>query len=200
MPRYFEFEIALCGIEPRIWRRLLLPTSATFHDLHVAIQDSCNWMDAHLYLFLDLTRQVIAGVPGEKNEHGEPDPDSRKVKLSKYFRNGFETVCVYLYDFGDAWELLIVLNQTVELEEYFERRLVDGQRAFPPEDCGGLPGYEECVRVASGGRDTQGLREWLDGWHPEKFDLEETRHLLDVAVEARRFVQESLKGKVPPLE
>jgi len=200
MPKYFEFEITLCGIEPRIWRRILIPTTASFHDLHVTIQDSCNWMDAHLFLFRDRVGEVVAGVPGEKNEYGELDPDARKVKLSKYFRNGLETVCFYLYDFGDSWKVLIVRNRTVELEEDFERQLVDGQRAFPPDDCGGLPGYEECVRVANGERDDRGLRDWLDGWHPEKFDLEKTRHLLDVAVKARRFVQDQLKGKVPPLE
>ena len=34
MPRYFEFEITLQAIEPRIWRRLLLRTTSTFADLH----------------------------------------------------------------------------------------------------------------------------------------------------------------------
>jgi len=198
--KYFEIEFSLCGIEPRIWRRILIQTAASFHDLHVAIQDSCNWMGAHLFIFRDHTGEVIAGVPGEKNEYGEPDPDAREVKLSKYFRNGCQTVCFYLYDFGDAWEVLIVLNRSVELEEEFGRRLVDGQRAFPPDDCGGLPGYEECVRVAIGGHDNHGLREWLNGWHPEKFDLERTRQLLDIAVRVRRDVQEQVKGKIPPLE
>jgi hypothetical protein len=69
--------------------------------------------------------------------------------------------------------------------------IIDGQRAFPPEDCGGLPGYENCLRVCSISR--QELREieddldrdraceerlsrrrWLGDWTPEEFDLDRT--------------------------
>lgn len=58
-----------------------------------------------------------------------------------------------------------------------------GARAFPPEDCGGIPGYEDCVRVVKGGKDTEDLRKWMGDWDPERFDL--------VAV-ARRFNQAKL--------
>ena len=37
MPTYFEFEVSLQGIKPRIWRRFQLRATATFADLHWAI-------------------------------------------------------------------------------------------------------------------------------------------------------------------
>jgi hypothetical protein len=67
----------------------------------------------------------------------------------------------------------------VELPERFKRRLVGGQRAFPPEDCGGIWAYERCL-VTVGALKADGFdeteieetREWLGDWDPEAFDLE----------------------------
>ena len=40
MPRYFEFDVALQEIQPRIWRRFLLRATSSFTHLHMAIQES----------------------------------------------------------------------------------------------------------------------------------------------------------------
>ena len=165
--QYFEFDVTLRDVEPPIWRRLQTRTDATFRDLHNAIQKAGGWWDYHLFRFEAPDRSPIAGIPDD--EWGEPDPDADQVGLDSYFRDADR--CVYLYDFGDGWEHDIRLRQTLTLTEAFRSRLVDGARAFPPEDCGGLPGYEDCVAVARGGPDPAGLREWLGDWDPERFDL-----------------------------
>ena len=36
-------------IKPLIWRRIQVPETHTFWDLHVAIQDVMGWKDYHLY-------------------------------------------------------------------------------------------------------------------------------------------------------
>ena len=94
--------------------------------------------------------------------------------------------CVYVYDFGDYWEHLVELKQVVELPEKFVRRLVGGERAFPPEDCGSLPGYEECCEAfgMSDGDlaklkrsdpemwdEMESRKEWMGDWDPERLDL-----------------------------
>ena len=59
-----------------------------------------------------------------------------------------------------------------------------GKRACPPEDVGGVGGYEEVAAwVRAGGDDAhvfdngltgEEIREWLpDGWHPDDFDRDE---------------------------
>jgi hypothetical protein len=56
MPDYFEFEVTLREIQPRIWRRFLLGSQGTtFWDLHMAIQDSCGWQPyyGHSYPSID---------------------------------------------------------------------------------------------------------------------------------------------------
>lgn len=177
MPAYHEFDVSLVGVKPRIRRRFVLRATATFADLHRAIQDACGWQDRHLFAFRDRTDSPLAGIPDKETD--EPDPDARRVRLSSYFGEGKETTCMYEYDFGDAWEHEVTLRAAIKLPDRFERRLLGGARAFPPEDCGGLPGYEACVRMATQGRGPKDLREWLGDWDPEAFDLEETRREFD---------------------
>ena len=92
------------------------------------------------------------------------------MTLSSYF--GRHDQCVYEYDFGDSWIHEVVVRERIAGPVQFYRRLVDGRRAFPPEDCGGLFSYEQCVDVANGGEDPEGLREWMGDWDPERFDLD----------------------------
>ena len=176
MPLYHEFEVSLLGIKPRIWRRFLLRSTATFADLHNAIQ-ACGWDNCHLFVFRDRMGRPVAGIPDAESD--EPDPDARRVKLSSHLGEGKERTCVYEYDFGDSWEHEVKLRGTAELPDSFERRLLAGARAFPPEDCGGVPGYEDCVRFATTGRGPKHLREWLDDWTPEAFDVEEAKREFD---------------------
>lgn len=168
MPNYLDIEVGLDGVTPRIWRRFLLRERANFLDLHHAVQDACGWQDAHLFAFRDANGAVIAGVP-DNFGFGPPDPDAAKVRTAAYLKRHWSVS--YEYDYGDSWQHSLELKQVVALEERFTRRLLGGARAFPPEDCGGLPGYEDVVAVAAGGQatyhDTAALREWCAGWDPE---------------------------------
>lgn len=187
MPRYYELDVSLQEIQPRIWRRLLLRSTATFAQLHQAIQESFGWQDYHLYEFRLPTHQgrVIAGIPDDEDLLERPTPDARHVKLSSYF-TGISVVewCEYLYDFGDGWAHDVKLLGVHTDKETFKRKLLDGERAAPPEDCGGIPGYEsmatfvETGRVQSG-EDPDDVRAWLGDWHPDAFDLEKVRARFD---------------------
>ena len=54
MPKYFDFEVSLLEIEPRIWRRFRLAVVSSFETLHDAIQDSFGWQRRHLYEYRQL--------------------------------------------------------------------------------------------------------------------------------------------------
>jgi hypothetical protein len=196
MPKYFDFEVSLLGVEPRMWRRFLLKDTATFEDLHRAIQDAGGWEDYHLYEFRDSKgKKTIARAPYEDSFDEEHAPAVGKVRLTSHFtRKGAK--CLYVYDFGDDWHHVVELKQVAEMAERFTRRLVDGARALPPEDCGGEWGYARCLAalglVDAGDFDTGDLeetREWLGDWNPEEFDLAAVRKRFD------RLVRRSLKGE-----
>jgi hypothetical protein len=201
MPRYFEFELAVREITPRIWRRVLLPVDASFQQLHQAIQDgSGSWVDYHLHAFRPDHRsdEDLCGTPDED----DPDRrvrDSKRVRLDSWFDPGVaggKQKCLYNYDFGDDWEVDVAILGVMELPETFKRRLIGGARRFPPEDCGGPLGYEQCVRVAEwaqrkrkrepGMTEEEALErlEWLGQWRPDNWDFNEVR--IDFDKPARR--------------
>lgn len=61
-------------------------------------------------------------------------------------------------------------------------RCVKGVRACPPEDCGGIPGYEHLLEVIQNKDDPEydEMIDWLgQDFDPEYFDLEGTNRLLE---------------------
>ena len=136
MSEYFSFDVRLRGIEPPIWRRFLVRGSTTFQTFHEAIQDACGWENRHFGSFRDVeSGRPIVNLPDE--EFGHPDPQAKRAKLANYFSEDGPQECMYEYDSGDSWIHDITLIETVELDEEFQRRLLDGARDFPKEDCGG---------------------------------------------------------------
>jgi hypothetical protein len=181
MPEYFEFDVRLSGITPKIWRRFLIDSEASFMELHDAIQSALGWGHCHLFVFQDEPGgEVLAEHPD--SDPVERGPDANDVKLASYFGSDKNTRCTYLYDFGDCWDHEVKFVGIVKLDEKFHRRLLSGARACPPEDCGGVHGYKSCVRAVKGGADREGLRDWLPaGWHPENFDVERRKGVFDEA-------------------
>ncbi len=188
---HYDLTITLEGTEPTVHRRFLLTTRGTFHDLHDAIQRATGWEDRHLYEFrAHPTQVVIAGVPDEDAwDDTPPAPDARKVKLADWFGQGRKRA-TYEYDFGDGWLVEVVCNGIVDDDTAGKRKLIDGARAFPPEDCGGLQAYERCATFVRTGKDPWGeddtLGEWLGAWHPDQFDLAAARRRFDARPPAQR--------------
>ena len=186
MPKYYEFEVSLQEIRPRICRRFLLRTTATFAQLHQAIQQSFGWRESNLWEFRLLTHQgrPIARLPGGE-AYERPRPDAKTVKLNTYFTdNRAVEWCEYLYDFGDDWTHDVKLIAVRSDKEAFKRRLLAGERAAPPEDCGGTPGYDRMVHFVETGEDTYDgdpacLAAWLGGWRPDAFDIAKTKAEFD---------------------
>jgi hypothetical protein len=60
-------------------------------------------------------------------------------------------------------------------------RCLDGARACLPEDCGGIPGYEELLKVMKKPKHPEyaAILEWLGApFDPDAFDLEETNRFM----------------------
>jgi Plasmid pRiA4b ORF-3-like protein/Domain of unknown function (DUF6398)/SEC-C motif len=181
----YEFDVRLTGVSPTVWRRFRLDASGTFADLHRAIQGACGWEGAHLFRFTTPNGAAIAGSAFDDG-FGDVEPAAHTVPLGHHF--AMEDRCIYEYDFGDSWIHDVTVVDRSAAPATFVRQLVDGDRAFPPEDCGGLPGYEQCVALATGQddlrehygpHDPDDLREWLGGWDPEAFDREQIARRFD---------------------
>ena len=73
----YQFKISLLGIRPPIWRRIQVPETYTFWDLHVAIQDVMGWADYHLHKF-----GITSPENGEKVRIGIPEENFDKKTSS----------------------------------------------------------------------------------------------------------------------
>ena len=177
--RIFQFKIALKNIKPLIWRRIQVEGSYTFWDLHVAIQDSMGWTDTHLHHF-----EIVNSTTGEKDEIGIPDEDiisghmlaGWEEQIGNYFSEDND-IADYIYDYGDDWEHVVKLEKILERTAGVSYPVcTDGERACPPEDCGGSWGYEdflEAIMDPTHERHEE-LLEWVGGdFDPEHFDIKD---------------------------
>ncbi len=66
--------------------------------------------------------------------------DDRKSKLRRVLKEADRLR--YLYDFGDSWQHVIAV-ESIEPCDFTGTwcEVLDGARACPPEDVGGVPGY-----------------------------------------------------------
>jgi hypothetical protein len=174
----YQFKITLKGVKPPIWRQFQVPGDYTFWDLHVAVQDAMGWMDGHLHAF-----HVKNPMTGHEEEIGLPEEDPLfddhtilpgwTQKISQYFTPE-NRKAVYLYDFGDGWEHGLIFEEVVTAEAgTVYPRCVDGRRACPPEDCGGVWGYANMLKILSNPKhkEHKDTVEWLgEKFDPEDFD------------------------------
>ena len=148
----YQFKIVLDGVKPLIWRRIQVPGTYSFWDLHVAIQDAMGWQDYHLHRFeiphpLSGINATIVSFPTDDSKgNGQLFP-GWKVKMGHYFtmaNNKARYVYDYLYD---NWNHRLTLEGIFPREERTGYPLcLAGRRACPPEDCGGVRGYYKLLR------------------------------------------------------
>lgn len=171
----YQFKITLEGIKPTIWRRIQVPETYTFWDLHVAIQDAMGWLDCHLHQFdiinLKTDRKDSIGIPDEYG--GIETLPGWKTSISSYFSLSNKKAD-YEYDFGDCWRHKVNLEKILPLESNIKYpRCIAGERACPPEDCGGIWGYENLLEIIKdpNHEEYEERLEWLgDNFDPEDFN------------------------------
>jgi hypothetical protein len=165
-----QFRVFLQGVEPQIWRRLLVPDGFTLAKLHTIIQVAMGWQDCHLHEFS--LGELRYGRPDY-----DEDPallDERKIRLRDFDLSSRDRIG-YLYDFGDDWEHVLILEekQVPDVGTLYPA-CVAGERAAPPEDVGGSYGYEDFLIALSDPRheEHQQMIDWIGGrFDPETFDL-----------------------------
>ncbi len=138
-----QIHVELVDVKPPIWRRLLVPADTTLDQLHLLLQGAFGWTDSHLHGFRQGDRRFT--VDPESFENAEEESD---VTLDELLGKKKATL-IYDYDFGDDWEHTIRLEKRVSLtaEQLADLpRLLDGARACPPEDCGGVFGYQQFLK------------------------------------------------------
>lgn len=170
----YQLKITLLDSEPPIWRRIQVE-DCTLDELHEHIQTAMGWTNSHLHQF---------EIKGER--YGDPEllddgvgdmqiEDSTTAMLSEILpKNGKRFRFVYEYDFGDGWQHEILFEGCPKPEKGQKFPLcLEGERACPPEDIGGMGGYEHFLEVMADPQHEEhaDMREWIGGkFDAEKFD------------------------------
>jgi hypothetical protein len=170
--RLYLLKIRLHEIEPEIWRRFVVPAEITLDRLHDVIQIVMGWKDYHFHEFV-IGKNRYTENPRSK-EDGKAGGMFRLVDLIKQKGRAFS----YVYDFGDQWEHEIILEDNRYFNPEIDGPLVciEGERACPPEDVGGMPGYFEFVSALKNPAhgEHKNYKSWYAGfpWYDKDFDSE----------------------------
>ncbi len=183
----YQFKVTLCDAPP-IWRRLVVPSSFTFSDLHIIIQDAMGWMDSHLHEFEVINpltgRQEIIGIPDNKFTWESEIIAGEKRRISDIFSLK-NNKAKYLYDYGDSWVHTIEVENVAPINrnaKYPQCKLSEG--ACPPEDCGGISEYKFLLEnIETKGNDT------IDFWRNRlRYNSYQIRDIVFRTLPSRNYI------------
>lgn len=184
-----HIKVTLTDIRPAIWRRLLAPDTTSLGDLHSMIQIAMGWDNSHLHAF------AIGGEQYSDISMMEDAEDEDRMTVKKLMSKGVSRFR-YTYDFGDDWEHAVLIEKKAPPPNSPPApACVAGQRACPPEDCGGPGGYDELLTAFEARnkrkaedekkveeKDEEDDWEWSNqDFAPEAFSLDEVNERLKSA-------------------
>ncbi|WP_194848287.1 plasmid pRiA4b ORF-3 family protein [Candidatus Neptunochlamydia vexilliferae] len=171
--KILKLKISLLRLNPLIWRRVLIDMAGDLEDLHRTIQLAMGWENCHLYSFRYGNQEFGCDEEGFSNE--------RLAALSLREKDEI----LYEYDFGDCWEHKVKVEAILSKEKgVFYPKCLEGARACPPEDCGGVWGYEENLEIMCDKNhpEYEDTVQWMGkDFDPEHFDLKSVNRNLEGA-------------------
>jgi hypothetical protein len=166
-----RLRIELNGVQPLVWRQLLVPGGVTLAKLHHMLQAAMGWGDAHLHAFQ--IGENSYSPPDEEEEYPDDELDEEWVTVLHALGNHREFV--YTYDFGDSWEHRVVVEEQLPQRAALKFGVcLAGANACPPDDVGGPSGYAFFLgAMADPSHERHAYSvEWIGGpFDPAEFDL-----------------------------
>lgn len=208
MANLLTLKATLRYLQPPIWRRVEVPDTLSFWELHFVMQILFDWENSHLFEFRQgrgSINEFLTGsppvAPGDELDRPEWQRDPRQVTLREVLTAPKQKL-TYVYDFGDSWEHEVVVEKVTPRAPGSPLpavRCLAGRRAAPPEDIGGFPGYERLVDLLA--EKAAGKRKRLPSeyaglgkFDPEEFDLASFNHdlalLPEIVAEENAFLAE----------
>jgi len=141
----FQLRVRLEGINPPVWRRLLVPGGVRLAKLHDMFQAAMGWTNSHLHSFT--IDDQLYGM--QFDDLPEEELDETEYTVSAALRDGVRRF-VYDYDFGDSWTHEVVIEDASWAPHTLKFGVcLDGEGACPPEDVGGIGGYGHFLQAVA---------------------------------------------------
>jgi hypothetical protein len=175
----YQIKVTLDDTHPPIWRRILVPSNTTLLKLHDILQIVMGWEDYHLHMFT--IEGLIYGDPADDEYDDLGTVNEANVKLSQVIHHEGQRFS-YEYDFGDSWDHTLLVEKILSPTKGVRYPLcLKGKRACPPEDVGGVWGYEQFLEAIHdpGHDEHEEYLTWVGGeFDPEAFELEDVNSRL----------------------
>lgn len=153
---------SVMGCQPRIWRRFSVRETMWLSALHDVVQVAFDWYDYQTHSFqFDEQRY---GNPLRRDELViEDDRDVTLADVDAAGRKHF----LYRYHFGEGWMVEFLVEKVTAVEKGAQYpKCLAGERAGPPEDCGGPQAFHDMLHaLQEAGTDLQ--REWREWIGPD---------------------------------
>jgi len=140
----YELRITLQEIRPPIWRLVQVPDSLRLSRLHDALQTVIGWTDSHLHRFEKDGKHW--GVPEPDGDDDIEIVDESRTTIGAVLTTPGDSM-LYVYDFGDNWRHNVELEKILPASGLVRPICLAGERHCPPEDVGGVSGYEDFLEV-----------------------------------------------------
>jgi hypothetical protein len=182
--RLYHLKITLKGSKPPIWRRVAVRGDMRLNRLHNVVQIAMGWTDSHLHQFIVGTRPACTyfGVPDPECSSKDSETLNEKRYVLADLAPAPKKKFIYQYDFGDDWEHEVTAEKILQPDPAFKYpRCLAGANACPPEDCGGIYGYHDLLKILADPKhpDYQDMTDWIGGdWDATRFDLDEINSML----------------------
>jgi pRiA4b ORF-3-like protein len=165
-PTYYRVRVDLDGAKPPIWRRLNIASELHLGEVHAVLQAAFDWYGGHLHEFSTGRwpdgERFVDDFMVEDGDDGVPEDD---VRLDEVLAEPGDKLS-YWYDFGDDWRHTITLEAVEPRPDGAPRATVlTGRRAAPPDDCGGIWGYEALLDALADPRHPE--HEEMTSWFEE---------------------------------
>ncbi len=132
-PKILQFKVWLIGLSPMIWRRVQVPDGLTLRELHGVIQVAMGWEGIHLFQFTLRAKRFGSLELAARS----PDVPLSELRLRQGTRFRYE------YDVNGLWEHEVRLESQHEADPGRRDPIcLDGGGSCPPEDCGGVNGFQ----------------------------------------------------------
>lgn len=187
----YVLKLTLSDSHPAVWRTLSVPGRYRLDQLHRMHQLLLGWEDTHLHEFA-IGDERYTDLETTWVDH-DGDSQDEKVRLDQALGRRKSFLC--RYDFGDSWEVSCTVLETLP-ENRDAPECLDGSLAGPPDDCGGIPGFERLKHVLANPRHREyaDMKLWAPrGWRADLFPRESLNKKL-----TQKFGRKRSGPKAPP--
>ena len=193
MEDIIQLRVFIQGIRPVIWRRLRVEKNTSLFELHHIIQIAFGWQNYHLFEF-EYHGYNFGEINDVVPEANENMLDARTITLESLLVDTRELLR-YTYDFGDNWMHYIVVERFLaKANGLAYPYCMSGKNACPPEDCGGIKGYDTLIKALKNKQhpEHKEYKNWVGkGFSPDGFELNKINNQL---LKLDDYIQDWLNG------